>query len=56
MFIILLYIVLRYSDIYFEEFEEMRKLEIKKWRQACFIFSLADFFAGLIAICLFAHT
>ena len=45
----------KYDHCYFEYFESIRDINIKKWRYQCLLFAIADMIVGAVLVCVLIH-
>ena len=57
LFCLSLYImsISKYDHCYFEYFESIRDINIKKWRYQCLMFAIADMIVGAVLVCILIH-
>lgn len=57
LFCLSLYImsISKYDHCYFEYFESIRDINIKKWRYQCLLFAIADMIVGAVLVCVLIH-
>lgn len=57
LFCLSLYImsISKYDHCYFEYFESIRDINIKKWRYQCLMFAIADMIVGAVLVCVLIH-